>query len=89
MVVDDFNVFRSSINPAETDTPLGVDPDGMLSSSVPTQRLQPVAGRNPQVLKVGGSTDCCQTTLRRSHQISGKSLGAHDFGDGRNEFPSK
>jgi hypothetical protein len=89
MVVDDFNVFRSSINPAETDTPLGVDPDGMLSSSVPTQRLQPVAGRNPQVLQIDGSPNCCQTTLRRSHQISRKSLWTDAFGDGRNEFPSK
>ena len=39
VVVDDFNIGRSFFGPSETDAPLIVDPDGMLSPTAAGQRL--------------------------------------------------
>jgi hypothetical protein len=37
--------------PNETNTPLIVDPDRMLSLSIGLQRLKPVAGRHAQIVE--------------------------------------
>lgn len=75
MVVDDFDVVCVSIQPAETDAPLVVDAYAVLSLPVTLERLQPITGRNEQVLQAAGlaqveefapcwSFDCTKTSNR-------------------------
>src|SRR6185312_7111256 len=49
MVVDDFDIGRTSFCPNEADAPLVVDPDAHLPVAIAMQGLQTVAGRNTQV----------------------------------------
>jgi hypothetical protein len=51
MVVDDFDISRSSFIPDETDAPLIVDPDRMLSRAISLERLEPINGRNPEIVQ--------------------------------------
>lgn len=51
MIIDDFNTFSTAIFPNETDPPLVIDANRMLPFAIPAQGLQPVSGRNPQILK--------------------------------------
>jgi hypothetical protein len=55
MVIYDFDIVRLTIDPAKTNAPLIVDPDRMLPGSTATQGLQPVAGRNAEIVQSGGS----------------------------------
>ena len=55
VVVDEFDIFRTSISPDKTDTPLCVHADAVLASAVSRQPLQPIAWRNSEILyDVGG-----------------------------------
>ena len=49
MVVCDFNGSGTLICPAEAHTPLIVDTDAVLASSVALQRLKVMGGRQPQI----------------------------------------
>jgi hypothetical protein len=51
MVVNDLHLLRSSVRPHETDPPLVVDPDAVLSGSVTLERFEPVTGRNTKVVE--------------------------------------
>jgi hypothetical protein len=51
MVVDNLNVVGVTLSPPETDPPLLVDSDAVLSQAASAQRLDVVAGRNPKILK--------------------------------------
>ncbi len=46
MVVNNFNVVRAVHLPAETNSPLVVDADGVLAFAVAFEGFQSVAGRN-------------------------------------------
>ena len=52
VVVDDFDIGRSFFGPGETDTPLVVDPDRVLSPTAAGQRLQPVCRWCAQVVEL-------------------------------------
>ena len=54
MVIHNFDIFRSKIGPTETNAPLIVDTDTVLSSAVPAQCFKAIARGNPQVFKLGG-----------------------------------
>jgi len=43
MIIDDFNELGAAIAPLETDTPLIVDPDAVLTATIALQRFQPIA----------------------------------------------
>jgi hypothetical protein len=43
MVIDDFNVRRTVVGPAEADAVLIVDPDGVLAVKVTTQTFETVS----------------------------------------------
>ena len=49
MVVCDFNGSGTLVCPAEAHTPLIVDTDAVLASSVALQRLKVMGGRQPQI----------------------------------------
>lgn len=49
MVVDNFNVFRTFVRPAEADAELVVDPNTVLASSISAKRFKAVSGRTSQI----------------------------------------
>ena len=51
MVVNDLDRPCFAIAPSETDTPLFVDANAVLPPAVAPQRLKPIAGRCPQIVK--------------------------------------
>src|SRR5437870_1958893 len=51
VIVDNLDVVRVSVLPAKADAPLVVDANAVLTLSAAAQRLEPIAGRDGQVLK--------------------------------------
>jgi len=49
VVVDEFDIFCASFSPDETDPPLRVHPDAVLTTTVSSQSLQAVPRWDPQV----------------------------------------
>jgi hypothetical protein len=45
MIVDDLNVFRTAIDPAETNTKLHVDAQRVLALAILLQRMEPISWR--------------------------------------------
>jgi hypothetical protein len=70
VVVDEFDIFRTSISPDEADSPLRVDPDAVLPSAVTHQLLQPISRRNPKILHVLGGVDQLELPQGRSLHCS-------------------
>lgn len=54
MIVHDFNVMCLAVAPHETDPPLVVDPDAMLSCAITFERFKAIAGWNAQILQSRG-----------------------------------
>jgi hypothetical protein len=52
MMVDDLDVFSECVRPAKTNTKLIVHTDAVLADAIALQRLQPIAGRYPQIIQV-------------------------------------
>ena len=52
MVVTDFNFMRMLIIPRKADTPLLVNPYGVLTFSITFERFEPVAWRNTEIVKL-------------------------------------
>jgi hypothetical protein len=57
MIVDDFDRVALPVLPFETDAPLIVDTNAVLSGAVPFKRFQAICGRNPQVSEVLGGVE--------------------------------
>lgn len=51
MVIDNLNVVRAVSLPDEADAILIVDADAVLARAIPFQSLQPIAGRNTEVIQ--------------------------------------
>ena len=51
MIVDYLDIVCMSVRPAEADPPLIVDAYAVLSFPIAFQRLQPVPGRNPEMIE--------------------------------------
>ena len=51
MVIHDLHVVGVIVLPAETDPPLIVDPDAVLALPVACKRLEPVPGRDSEILQ--------------------------------------
>jgi len=51
VIVDDLDVMRTVRRPPKADPPLVIDPDAELTGSKAFERLQSIAGRNPQVIQ--------------------------------------
>jgi hypothetical protein len=67
VVVDDFDILRSSGSPYETDPPLIIDPNAVLARSVGFERFQTVAGRHAQIVQVSRSIK--QTQFPKCHVL--------------------
>ena len=57
MIIYDFDVFRESIRPMKTDSPLIIDANAVLTGTAAFERLKAIAGWNPQILKTTGDFD--------------------------------
>jgi hypothetical protein len=51
VIVDYLDLLRAGVGPGEADAVLIVDPDAMLTGSIPGQRLETVARWNPERLE--------------------------------------
>src|SRR5690606_32927439 len=72
VVVDEFDIIRTSLSPDEAETPLRVHTDAVLTASITRQLLKTVARRNPEILDF----------LRRMDQLKlPKSCALHDSVD--------
>ena len=54
MVVHDLHVVRATLAPAETDAPLLVDPDAVLSLPVAAKRFQAITRGRSQLVQIRG-----------------------------------
>ena len=54
MVVDDFHIVGVAIPPNEADAILIIDSDAVLAFALAVQSLQPVSGRNIQIIQRHG-----------------------------------
>lgn len=50
VIICDLNIVGIPVDEPEADAPLVVDGDDMLSIPVPTESVEPIAGRNLQVI---------------------------------------
>ena len=53
--MDDLHIVGIAATPPETDAPLIIDPDTVLTGSVTFQRFQPIARRDTQKVEAGRS----------------------------------
>ena len=51
VIIDDLDIRRAGTRPLETDAVLIVDSNAVLPPAISTQRLQPIAWRNPQLIQ--------------------------------------
>jgi hypothetical protein len=54
MIINNFDILRSALSPDETDSPLIVDSDAMLTPPVAGQRLDPVTWNHRNVFQFFG-----------------------------------
>jgi len=57
VVVHDLDAFGASRSPAKTDAVLIVDPDAVLAGTIAFECLEPIPGRNPQVVEPAGDLE--------------------------------
>lgn len=65
MIIDDLDLVGIGILPAETDPPLVIHPDAMLPRPIALELLEPIAGRDAEVLE-------------RLRGVEGNQLPEHD-----------
>jgi len=53
VVVGELDIIRTSFMPGETESPLGVDPNAELATSIASQPLKPVARWDAQAGRTG------------------------------------
>jgi hypothetical protein len=66
VVVNDLDLLWASVGPPETDPPLVVDSDAVLTRSIALQLLEPVAWRQTKFFERNGRADLTQLPQRRS-----------------------
>src|SRR5690554_4670175 len=78
VVVNDLHLLRSGVGPHEADPPLVVDPDAVLPGPIALQRLEPVPGRDAEIVKRLRGPDLTQlaqrhpldTRIHRGHALA-------------------
>jgi len=66
MAVDDFHIVGVDVPPPEADVILIIDSDAVLALALTVQSLQPVSGRNIQIIQRHGSMQQ-EELLQRPH----------------------
>jgi hypothetical protein len=70
MIIDNFDVLRSAISPDETDSPLLVDSDAMLTSPIADQSLHPVSRNHRHIFQFLGVVEHSQFPSRYLRDIA-------------------
>jgi len=52
MVINNFDIFRTSLGPVEANPELPVDPNAVLTLAITMQRLQQIAGRYFKIIQL-------------------------------------
>jgi hypothetical protein len=76
VVVGDLDVSWSLLGPDETHSELIVDPDQVLSVTIPGQRLTPISRRRAQVIQVNRRVKIAQFPAGDLHKAGRKTLRA-------------
>ncbi len=76
VVVDDLDVLGPGVGPDETDAPLLVDPDAVLSGAVRLEGFEAVAGRGPEVVQRFGGVEHDELAQRGAFDPWVELLGA-------------
>lgn len=74
MVVHDLNVVGISRSPSETDSPLSVDANAVLASSIPLQPFELVTWRYPKVIENRGCIEYPEFAERYSLHLRAQLL---------------
>ncbi|OFV91465.1 MAG: hypothetical protein A3G76_15545 [Acidobacteria bacterium RIFCSPLOWO2_12_FULL_65_11] len=69
MIVHDLNLVRAALRPAETDPPLIVEANAVLTSTVPTESLQPVPWRDSEILEPSRRIELSQLPKRNTLEV--------------------
>src|SRR5271170_3906570 len=69
VVIGDLDLIGIAVSPSKAHAELIVDPNAVLTFAVVAQRLQPVTGRNSQILQSSGRVKHGQLLLRGISQI--------------------
>ena len=69
VVIHDFDLVWTILTPHETQAPLVIDADAVLSLPITTQTLQTVSRYRGQVSQRGCSIETLQPSARRCHEI--------------------
>src|SRR3990172_1093266 len=69
VVIHYLYVFSACFRPAETDAPLIIDADAVLTGSVALQRLESVSRRYPQVLQAAGDLQLPELSTRHAGDV--------------------
>src|SRR5271155_5337700 len=60
MIIDNFYIERVTVLPSETDAPLVINADAVLTRPIPKQSLEPVPGRHSQIIEGLRIVQLCQ-----------------------------
>jgi hypothetical protein len=71
MMISNFDVMRVAFTPAKAYAPLIVDPNAVLSHSIPRQLLQSVAGWATEIVEGFGGIQDQELPQRSSLQLTG------------------
>jgi hypothetical protein len=66
VIVNDLDVVRIPVLPAEADPPLIIDADAVLTSPIPFELLEAVPGRHPKIGELFGRVDRDQLPEHRA-----------------------
>ena len=75
MVVNDLDVMRVIFLPKETDTPLVIDPNAVLTRAVALERLKMITRRGSQVIQPGTGVKHSQLSASSAQYVLGETLG--------------
>src|SRR3954453_3412561 len=80
VVVDDLDIGRTFLRPAEDDPPLVVDPDRITPGESAAQDLEPVARRHAKIVEARRAVQLHQPAMGRVNQIGREALRSHAAG---------
>ena len=69
MIIGNFNLVNAIVTPTETDTPLLVDANAVLTLPITTQRFKPVGGWNTEIIHGGGMMQHDKFSFRKALDI--------------------
>lgn len=81
MIVYDFHILDPAFGPDETHAVFVIDANGMLAFAVALERLQPIAGRDPQVVELLGDVELLEFAEGNFLDVKGQVRSAFTFVD--------